>query len=66
MLLIPEGALMLNGAAAAALSLVDGARTVDEIVAQLVDRFDVSEDQARGDVQSLFERLTERRLLVAS
>ena len=64
MLLIPEGALVLNAAAAAALSLVDGSRTVDDIIAELTVRFDVSHDQAREDVDSLFERLQARRLLV--
>lgn len=66
MLLIPEGALVLNAAATAALALVDGRRTVDEIVAQLVSRFEVSNDEARADVGALFERLAERRLVVTA
>lgn len=66
MLLVPEGALLLNGPAAAALALVDGRRTVDEIVTELVARFAVTQEQARDDVGSLFERLSERRLLVAA
>lgn len=66
MLLVPEGALVLNAPAAAALSLVDGARTVDEIVGGLVARYDVTQEQARADVDALFERLEERRLLVTS
>jgi pyrroloquinoline quinone biosynthesis protein D len=66
MLLVPEGALVLNASAAAALSLVDGTRTVDEIVAELVSQFDVSDEQARADVNDLFGRLAERRLLVMS
>lgn len=64
MLLVPEGALVLNGPAAAALSLIDGRRSIDEIVAALVAQFAVSEEQARADVGALFERLSERRLLV--
>jgi coenzyme PQQ biosynthesis protein PqqD len=66
MLLVPEGALVLNAAAAATLSLVDGTRTVDDIVAALVAQFDVAPEQARADVEALFERLTERRLLVTA
>lgn len=66
MLLVPEGALVLNGAAAAALGLVDGHRTLEEIVEQIVADFDVSAERARGDVADLFDRLCERRLLVAS
>lgn len=66
MLLVPEGALVLNAPAAAALALVDGARTVDEIVTELVGQFDVTHEQARAGVDALFERLSERRLLVQS
>jgi pyrroloquinoline quinone biosynthesis protein D len=66
MLLVPEGALVLNASAAAALSLVDGTRSIDEIVAELVSQFDVAAEQAREDVNALFERLAERRLLVLS
>lgn len=65
MLLVPEGALVLNAPAAAALSLVDGARTVGEIADELVKRFDVTDEQARADVGALFERLFERRLVTA-
>lgn len=66
MLLVPEGALVLNPAAIAALSLVDGVRTVDDIVAQLVLQFAVGSEQARSDVAELFERLAERRLLTSA
>jgi pyrroloquinoline quinone biosynthesis protein D len=63
-LLVPEGALTLNGSAAAALELVNGTRTVDEIAAALVDQFDVTEDDARRDVNELFSRLAERQFVV--
>lgn len=63
MLLIPEGALVLNPAAIAALALVDGNRTLEDIVTQLVEQFDVTPEQARTDIGALFERLAERRLL---
>jgi pyrroloquinoline quinone biosynthesis protein D len=63
MLLVPEGALVLNGSAAAALDLVDGQRTVADIIACLVETFDIGEDDARADVGSLFDRLVERQTL---
>lgn len=63
MLLVPEAALMLNPAAAAALELVDGTRTVGEIVEAVVDRFEVEPAQARDDVSALFDRLAARGFL---
>ncbi len=63
MLLVPEGALVLNPSAAAALDLIDGRRTVADIVACLVESFEIGEDDARADVGSLFDRLVERQTL---
>lgn len=63
MLLVPEAALMLNPAAAAALELVDGTRTVGEIVEAVVDRFEVEAARARDDVAELFDRLAARGFL---
>jgi pyrroloquinoline quinone biosynthesis protein D len=63
MLLVPEGALVLNASAAATLALVNGARTIDEIVDTLVERFDVPREEAHSDVCALLERLAERRLV---
>jgi len=63
MLLVPEGALMLNASAAAALELVDGQHTFDDIVAAVVERFDVTADTARGELDELFARLAESGFL---
>ncbi len=63
MLLVPEGALVLNPSAAVALELVDGERSIDEIVAAIVERFDVSLELAHADVHELFERLKVRGFL---
>ncbi len=63
MLLVPEGALMLNASAAAALELVDGQRTFDDIVAAVVERFDVAAETARAELDELFARLAERGFL---
>ena len=63
LLLVPEAALALNDSAAAALELVDGERTLEEIVDMVVERFEVSPDRARADLNGLFERLAERGFL---
>lgn len=60
MLLVPEGALVLNRPAAVALALVDGKRTLGEIVGAVVERFEVTPDRAQDDINRLFERLAER------
>ena len=64
MLLVPEGALVLNPSAAATLELVDGERSLADIAKLLVARFEVDEEQARQDVRELLERLAQRRLIV--
>ena len=66
MLLVPEGALVLNRSAAVALELVDGKRSLDEIVAAVVERFDVSSRRAKADLAELFERLKGRGFVVFS
>jgi pyrroloquinoline quinone biosynthesis protein D len=63
LLLVPEGIVRLNGAAAAALALVDGNRSVAEIVAALGGGFDADAERIERDVRELFERLRRRRLL---
>jgi pyrroloquinoline quinone biosynthesis protein D len=60
MLLVPEGALVLNRSAAVALELVDGSRTLGEIVEAVVEQFEVAPDRARDDIAALFDRLTQR------
>ena len=63
MLLVPEGALMLNASAAAAFELVDGQRTFDDIVGAVVERFEVAAEIARAELDELFSRLAERGFL---
>ncbi len=60
MLLVPEGALVLNRVATVALELVDGERTIAEIAHAVVEQFEVEPERARGDLDVLFDRLTER------
>ncbi|HVN69931.1 MAG TPA: pyrroloquinoline quinone biosynthesis peptide chaperone PqqD [Candidatus Binatia bacterium] len=63
MLLVPEGALELNAPAAAALELVDGERTLAQIVEAVVERFEVAPAQAQREIDELFDRLAERGFL---
>jgi hypothetical protein len=60
MLLVPEGALILNAPAAAALALVDGKRSFAAIVDAVIEEFDVAPERASEDLGALFERLAER------
>ncbi|MBV9719641.1 MAG: pyrroloquinoline quinone biosynthesis peptide chaperone PqqD [Candidatus Eremiobacteraeota bacterium] len=64
MLLVPEGALTLNRVAAVALELVDGKRTLAQIVDAVVERFEVEPARAREDLGGLFDRLSERRFVL--
>ena len=62
--LIPEGTLELRGAARDVLALVDGARTTDAIVAQLLEEFEGAEPAAiRAEVMELLRRMEERGVL---
>lgn len=63
MLLIPEGMMTLNETAAAALALVDGSRSVEQIVEALGERFDVDSQRVRTDVETLLQRLADRGLV---
>jgi pyrroloquinoline quinone biosynthesis protein D len=61
-LLYPEGAVLLNDTGHAILELCDGARTVEEIVTILSERYsaDVS-----ADVTEYLDRMAERELVRA-
>lgn len=63
MLLVPEAALVLNRPATVALELVDGNRTLAEIIDAVVEQFDVVPERAREDLDGLFDRLAERGFL---
>ncbi len=55
LLLLPERVVRLNGSAAAILRLCDGRRSVDDIVAQLSERFDAP--RLRADIGRFLERV---------
>ncbi len=64
LLLVPEGIVRLNATAAATLALVEGRRSVAEIVAALAGaRYDADAARIEADVRALFARLRERHLL---
>jgi len=60
LLLIPEGVVELNESAAATLELLDGARTVEDLVSALGERFEVAESDLRDDLETMLADLAER------
>ena len=62
LLLIPEGAVLLNPTAAQVLELCDSERSVDDIVAALSARYDGAD--LRDDVQELIDAMTQKGLVV--
>jgi pyrroloquinoline quinone biosynthesis protein D len=63
-LLVPEGILKLQGSAAEILSLIDGQRSIHEIVSELCGQYgsDATE-QIATEVQNFLERLHTRSVL---
>ena len=62
-LLYPERGLVLNGVGQAVLELCGGARTVDEIVASLAERYVGALETLRADVLAFLQQLADRGLL---
>jgi pyrroloquinoline quinone biosynthesis protein D len=62
LLLIPEGAVLLNPTAAEVLGLCDGERSVDEIVASLSERYQGAD--VRDDVVELIDGMAQKGLVV--
>ena len=62
LLLIPEGAVRLNGTAADVLGLCDGERSLDDIVDTLSARYDGAD--IRDDVLELVDAMAQRGLVV--
>jgi pyrroloquinoline quinone biosynthesis protein D len=60
-LLIPEGAVLLNPTAAEVLALCDGERSLDDIVGALAERY---ESDVRDDVVELVDAMAQKGLLV--
>jgi coenzyme PQQ biosynthesis protein PqqD len=63
-LLIPEGALRLIGSALKIIELVNGQRTVDEIIRSLVQQYSTADSiTIRVETNSLLDRLKQRGVL---
>jgi len=62
LLLLPEGALMLNSTAAAVLELCDGKLTQEEIVGKLAESY--QNENVGKDVERLLSRLRDRGLIL--
>jgi pyrroloquinoline quinone biosynthesis protein D len=62
LLLVPEGAVRLNASAAAVLELCDGARSVDDIVGVLTQRYEGAD--LGDEVRELVDGMAGRGLLV--
>ena len=65
MLLVPEGALRLRGAASEIVSLIDGQRSVDAITALLRERHASDDaDRISTEVKQFIEKLHARSVLL--
>jgi coenzyme PQQ biosynthesis protein PqqD len=62
LLLVPEGAVLLNPTAAQVLELCDGERSLDDIVGTLSERYGGADVSA--DVRELLDAMTQRGLVV--
>lgn len=65
MLLVPEGALQLKGAAAEIVGLIDGNRTVEAITLHLQQAHDDTDtEQIEAEVKQFIEKLHKRSVLL--
>jgi pyrroloquinoline quinone biosynthesis protein D len=63
-LLVPEGTLQLSGPAREILQRLDGQRSVQAIVEELLREYPGADaDEVRADVLSLLERMEERNVV---
>lgn len=56
---------VLNPVGAKIYSMLDGTHTRDEIVAAIVEEFDVDEDRARADLQAFLDQLREHEMMAS-
>jgi pyrroloquinoline quinone biosynthesis protein D len=64
LLLIPEGAIRVQGTGLAILALCDGQRTFSEIVAELECQYSGADSQRiRQDAEKFLEQLQEKRVV---
>jgi hypothetical protein len=67
-IVLPESGqvAVLNEVGTQVWELADGQHSVEEIVASVVEAYDVSPDQAREDVDAFVQELIEKRMLTLS
>lgn len=65
-LLIPEGVVNLNGSAAAIVELINGDRSVGQIVNELQRLYPVDEDKLSADVDELLQRLAAKTWVIVA
>jgi pyrroloquinoline quinone biosynthesis protein D len=63
-LLFPEGLLVLNATAHEIVSRFNGETSIAEIIAQLTEEFDASEEVLRSDILENLEQLRQQNLLL--
>jgi hypothetical protein len=61
-----DSAHILNKTAAAVWELCDGERSLDEIAERICDRFEVSFEEARADIEEIIGRLIQVGILAQS
>jgi coenzyme PQQ biosynthesis protein PqqD len=62
LVLVPEGAVLLNATAAEVLELCDGHRSLDDIVGTLAERYQGAD--VDGDVRRLLDAMAQKGLVV--
>jgi len=63
-LLFPEGLLVLNATAHEIVRRCDGLASIAEIIGQLAEEFDASEEVLRADILENLEQLRQQNLLL--
>ena len=58
-----HGVITLNSTAVCLWKLLEGERSIDELIATIKDRFDVADQDARSDVQAFVEEIGQLGLL---
>jgi pyrroloquinoline quinone biosynthesis protein D len=61
----PERLFVPDETAMHVLQLIDGARTLDQVIDQLAQRFDAPRDEIAADVNAMLADLVERKVVVA-
>jgi pyrroloquinoline quinone biosynthesis protein D len=61
--LAPERLLLPDQQAVEILQLVDGERSVDSVIDELVRRYDAPRDVIAGDVVKMFQDLVDKKVL---